>query len=587
MTRNHGSLGRASGSRIMDIRNSPTTAFSEPTQTPEQTASHKDYNDSSREDISRRLAVAASANLRLKSLVRLVASGNATPDEFNEFQSHVDAITAANSSTATEEQEQMETSPLPCKDAASYTQPFLDFINENPTVFHAVQYFETKLHKAGFAKLNERANWSTGKVKLERGGKYFVTRNGSSLIAFAVGDNYKVGHNGVGMIAGHIDALTAKVKPVSKKSSVQGYTMLGVAPYAGALNNTWFDRDLGIGGRVLVKQSDGKIASRLVKLGWPIARIPTLAPHFGIPTSGAFNKETQMVPVIGIESSVEALEQHMKAHNTLDGCFASTQPPKLVQLIANELGISDYSTIITWELELFDTQPGVTGGMNKEFIFAPRIDDKLCSWAALEGLIEAADCAKNGGSIALVGLFDDEEIGSRLRQGAAGNFLPSVIERIVDTFAESEQGRSNLLAQTFANSFLVSADVTHAVNPNFANAYLPDHMPRLNVGVTICADSNGHMTTDSVSTAFLTEIAKRCGSELQVFQIRNDTRSGGTVGPMLSSAMGVRAIDAGLPQLSMHSIRATTGALDPGLGTKLFRGFFELWEEVDAEFRED
>ena len=111
-------------------------------------------------------------------------------------------------------------------------------------------------------------------------------------------------------------------------------------------------------------------------------------------------------------------------------------------------------------------------------------------------------------------------------------------------------------------------------------------MPRLNVGVAVAADSNGHMTTDSVSTAFLSEVAKRCGSKLQVFQIRNDSRSGGTVGPMLSAAMGVRAIDAGLPQLSMHSIRASTGALDPGLGTQLFRGFFEYWEEVDAEFRE-
>ena len=118
------------------------------------------------------------------------------------------------------------------------------------------------------------------------------------------------------------------------------------------------------------------------------------------------------------------------------------------------------------------------------------------------------------------------------------------------------------------------------------SAYLADHMPKLNVGVTIAADSNGHMTTDSISTSFLTEIARRCGSVLQTFQIRNDTRSGGTVGPMLSSAMGVRAIDAGLAQLSMHSIRATVGALDPGLGAKLFRGFYEFWEEVDEEFRE-
>lgn len=170
-----------------------------------------------------------------------------------------------------------------------------------------------------------------------------------------------------------------------------------------------------------------------------------MAPHFGQPSYGPFNKETQMVPVIGIEGSLEeqqALEEHMKAHGSDAGTFVSTQPPKLVQLIANELGVSDYSTILNWELELFDSQPGVTGGMNKEFIFAPRIDDKLCSWAALEGLVEATDLAVKGGSISLVGLFDDEEIGSRLRQGAASNFLPGVVERIVDTFAEGEQGRS-------------------------------------------------------------------------------------------------------------------------------------------------
>ena len=152
-----------------------------------------------------------------------------------------------------------------------------------------------------------------------------------------------------------------------------------------------------------------------------------------------------MVPIIGIEGSIEeqrALEQDVKSRGVVADCFAATQPAKLVQLIATELGISDYSTILNWELELFDTQLAVTGGMSKEFIFAPRIDDKLCSWAAMEGLVEATDLVVKGGSISLVALFDDEEIGSKLRQGAAGNFLPGVVERIVDSFAESGQGRS-------------------------------------------------------------------------------------------------------------------------------------------------
>jgi aminopeptidase I len=183
----------------------------------------------------------------------------------------------------------------------------------------------------------------------------------------------------------------------------------------------------------------------------------------------------------------------------------------------------------------------------------------------------------------MVGMFDDEEIGSLLRQGAKSNFMSSVIERIAEAFAKDKYG-PNLLSQTVANSFLVSSDVIHAVNPNFLNVYMENHSPRLNVGVTISADSNGHMTTDSVSSGILKSIASRCGSTLQVFQIRNDSRSGGTIGPMTSAQIGLRAIDCGIPQLSMHSIRATTGSLDPGLGVKLFKGFFDYFEEVDKDF---
>jgi len=243
------------------------------------------------------------------------------------------------------------------------------------------------------------------------------------------------------------------------------------------------------------------------------------------------------------------------------------------------------STIINWELELFDTQPAQLGGLDKEFIFAGRVDDKLCSFAAIEALIASReDSDSDSSAIKLVGCFDDEEIGSLLRQGAHSNLLPSALERICEAFSGGSCG-ANVTAQMYANSFLISADVSHAINPNFMGVYLENHSPRLNTGIAIQADPNGHTTTDSVSTAFLQRVADKCGAKLQVFQIRNDSRSGGTVGPMLSSAMGMRAIDAGLPQLSMHSIRATIGSLDPGLGVQLFKGFFDHFEEVDAEFR--
>lgn len=468
----------------------------------------------------------------------------------------------------------------------SYAEPFCDFMTSNPTVFHAVDSFSSRLEDHGYARLSERDVWTS---KLKKGGKYYCSRNGSSLIAFAIGDDYESG-NGMGIVAGHVDALCAKLKPVSKVPNKAGFAQLGVAPYAGALSSTWWDRDLGIGGRVLVRDSDsGRVETKLVKLDWPIARIPTLAPHFGSAASGPFNPETQAVPVIGVDNS-DILGDGAAGQTAEDtskriekGTFAATQPERLVQVIAKELGISDYSTIVNWELELFDSQPAQVGGLDKQFIFAGRIDDKLCCYSALEALLASPD-SESSGIVKVVGMFDNEEIGSLLRQGARSNYLSSVMERITEAFAPSYG--PNLLSQTVANSFLVSSDVIHSVNPNFLNVYLENHAPRLNIGVAVSADPNGHMTTDSVSTALFQRVADKSGSKLQVFQIRNDSRSGGTIGPMTSSRIGMRAIDAGIPQLSMHSIRATTGSLDPGLGVKLFKGFFDHYEAVDSEFKD-
>ncbi|KAI1746022.1 aminopeptidase-like protein [Xylaria scruposa] len=497
----------------------------------------------------------------------------------------------------------------------AFAEPFVAFLRENPTVFHAVDYFRSKMKSLGYIELPPRRDW-----RVQPGGKYFVTRNGSSVVAFTVGKAYEPG-NGVAIIAGHIDALTARLKPVSKKPTTAGYVQLGVAPYAGALNETWWDRDLSIGGRVIVRDEEsGKTRSELVKLDWPIARIPTLAPHFGVGMMGQNNKETQAVPIIGLSDSGASDSSSSRSGSSSSSSsgsqtssaaksFASTQPPRLVQLISKELGLDSSSQILNWELELFDLQPATLGGLDKEFIFAGRIDDKLCSWAAFQGLL-ASDQKEDDGTIKLVALFDDEEIGSLTRQGAKGNFLSSVIERTVEALCrgnDDDKGNTDdkkkssfgpdqtsssfgsfgpgIIGQTYANSFLVSADVIHAIHPNFVSRYLENHAPRLNVGICICADSNGHMTTDSVSTAILTRVCELSGCTPQVFQIRNDSRSGGTVGPSISSALGVRSADAGMPQLSMHSIRATCGSLDPGLGVKFFKGFLDNWEKVDAEWQ--
>jgi aminopeptidase I len=238
-------------------------------------------------------------------------------------------------------------------DIKAYTTPFLDFISANPTVFHAVDHFAKRLVSHGFTKLSDRESWTS---RLSGGGKYFLERNGSSLIAFVVGDDYKSG-NGASIIASHVDALTARLKPIPKLSTKAGYVQLGIAPYAGALNTTWWDRDLGIGGRVVVKDSKtGKIQSKLVKLGWPIARIPTLAPHFGAAADLSHpNQETQMVPIIGLDNT-DLNGQQREPESTSSvlggaGAFTATQPERLVKAIAGELNIRDCNI----NSELFST----------------------------------------------------------------------------------------------------------------------------------------------------------------------------------------------------------------------------------------
>ncbi len=537
-----------------------------------------------------------------KWLMNRVATGQASPAEVAAFENHVAELRRRQETrlrergVATEDsQDWRKESPrfprATGNNAQIYTQAFCDFLTDNPTVFHAVSTQKEQLKGAGWTELDERKAWD-----IKPSGRYFVERNGSSLIAFVVGEKYESG-NGCAILAGHVDALTAKLKPVSEVPNKAGYLQLGVAPYAGALNSTWWDRDLGIAGRVLVKDGD-KIVSKLVNLNYPIARIPTLAPHFGEAAMGPFNKETQMVPIIGLEGS-DAAASSVEVDDPFSqpsllggergpvGNFVNTQPKALVKAVGKALGLnaSSYGNIINWELELYDVQPATLGGLNKEFIYGGRIDDKLCSWAAMQALTGWAgkEDTRFSSIIKVVGWFDDEEIGSQLRQGAKSNFLPLTIERAVSSLSKHSPS-PELFGRTYANSYLLSSDVTHAVNPNFLNAYLANHAPHLNTGLAVSADSNGHMTTDSVSTAILQRCAERIGAKLQVFQIRNDSRSGGTVGPMLSSMTGIRAIDAGIPQLSMHSIRATTGALDPGLGVLMFTGFLNGYEHVMKEF---
>lgn len=445
---------------------------------------------------------------------------------------------------------------------------YIDFTYKNPTIYHVVDHFSAQLTAAGFTYLPEKDAWNV------KPGKYYTHRNGTCLAAFIVGPDWEPSR-GVGAIGSHIDSLTVALKPNSTKQTVEGYDLLGVAPYAGTLGDVWWDRDLGVGGRLLVKDKSGRVAPRLVDLTpQPVAKIPTLAPHFGAPSVGPFNKETQAVPVVGYSGGAEPEPTAGEKAAPLYG----RHPLRLLRYIAKAAGVA-VEDIVQWDLQLYDVQKGVRGGLDREFVFAPRVDDRVCSYAAVSALIEAERAGRvPSDAFALVGLFDNEEIGLATRLGIKGQLIESVVTRVVKSVAEGDV--SEHLRVAYANTIILSADVNHLVNPNFAGVYLEHHKPVPNKGVTIALDPNGHMATDAVGLALVEELARKNGDELQYFQIRNDSRLGGTIGPSISLQTGARTIDLGIPQLLMHLIRATLGARDIGLGTKFFAGFFANWRSA-------
>lgn len=457
---------------------------------------------------------------------------------------------------------------------SEYADSYLKFTDRNPTTFHVIAYFKSVLIENGFKYIAENKPMSEQLSNdVDEGGLFFTVRSDLSIVAFVIGGNWEAS-KGIGVIGSHVDSLSIKLKPISKNSSIDGYNFLGVAGYSSTLTELCLDRDLGIGGTILVKNADDTMSRKLVNSSpHPIAKIPKLAEHFGEVADKKYNKETQMVPIIGYGDNEE------KPNDTERKSPLYGKHSLVLLRYISELSLTPIDQIFDLDLELFDVQHATRGGLSKEFIFAPRIDDRLCSFSAIYSLVEYGQSFKGDfkqfDGLNAVLLVDNEEIGSGSRTGAKGRFLNAVVDEIL-AIKNNDSSAANLM---FANSVLLSADVTHALNPNFKQAYLKDHYPVPNKGLTIKIDPNGHVMTDSIGIALLTEIARKDKQQLQTFHIRNNGRSGSTIGPALACDTGARVIDVGLPQLSMHSIRAMCGFKEVGLGVNIFKSFFRHWRQ--------
>lgn len=423
----------------------------------------------------------------------------------------------------------------------------IDFIHESPTNFHAVQNIKKHLLEYGFKQLFSGDAWH-----IEKGGKYFVTKNHSSLFAFVPGSG-NVAEEGFKLICAHSDSPTFRIKPAAEMPVEGKYLKLNTEVYGGPIMYTWFDRPLSMAGRVLVKSDNPlKPVVQFVNFKRPLLVIPHLAIHFNRAVNDQGNplsKQKDMLPVLAM------INDKFEKENFL------------LKLIAQEMQL-DYSDILDFDLTLYDFTKGCLTGLNEEFISCGKLDDLAMVHAGMKALISSKECKKTK----ILAIFDNEEVGSGTKQGAGSPILRTIIERIVTLL----DGNNEDLHRAIHNSFMISADMAHALHPNYTEKHDPTNHPMMNGGPVIKINANQKYVTDGDSAAVFETICRMAGVPFQKFVNHSDMAGGSTLGNILQSQMEMRGVDIGNPMWGMHSIRETGGTDDHEYVIKAFTTFYNL-----------
>lgn len=426
-------------------------------------------------------------------------------------------------------------------------QGLLDFIHASPSPFHTVDVISKRLDAEGFTRLSETQPW-----KLEEGGRYYVTRNGSSLIAFrAMG-----GHYHFRICVSHDDSPTFRLKDNAELAGPDGYLRLNVESYGSMINSTWLDRPLGLAGRVLVRRNGG-VESRLLNFDRDVLLIPNLCIHHNREMNKGFvyNRAVDLCPLVS-------------AGEIKKGGFDA--------LLAEELGVEP-EAIISRELSLVNRQPGIVWGFKNEFISAPKLDDLQNVFASLVGFLEAWNC----GGLALYAVLDNEEVGSQTKQGARGTFLKDVLRRINANLGYGDEE----YLRAVAGSFFFSADNGHAVHPNHPEKSDPENRCYLNGGLVIKESASQRYMTDGFSRAVVVELCERAGVPWQRFANRSDIDGGSTLGNLSNVQVSLHGADVGLAQLAMHSSFETAGAKDTQYAADVLKLYFSTPLVIDGAER--
>ena len=418
------------------------------------------------------------------------------------------------------------------------SQQLLEFIANSPTCFHAVQAMTDILSAEGFTELKENQKWH-----IENGGRYFVTRNGSSLTAFTVPFQEM---KGMHIIASHSDSPSFKIKENPELESEGHYIRLNVEGYGGMIRAPWFDRPLSVAGRVIVKdKAQGGFRSILVDIGRDLVMIPNLAIHMDrqINDSCKYNIQKDMLPIYGDLSA--------------KGTF--------MKLIADTAGVPE-EEILGHDLFLYNRQKGTVWGASGEFLSCSRLDDLQCAFASLKGFL----AGKRQEYLDVHCVLDNEEVGSGTKQGAASTFLYDTLTRIHTSLGLSQEDYLIHLA----DSFMISADNAHAVHPAHTDKADPANRPYINGGIVIKFSASQKYCTDGVSAAMFRDLCQRAGVPVQTFVNRSDMAGGSTLGNISNTQVALNTVDIGLPQLAMHSPYETAGVKDTGYLIRAAEEFF-------------